>query len=100
VNLSSPQTHRCGTAHQGLDIGATEDVWRLLLKARAEAGILLVTSDLNEALTLSDRLAVMNRGRLVDLFSVYDKEKLERIGQRMAGIDSPSPIAKSERSDT
>ncbi|MEE4608506.1 MAG: ATP-binding cassette domain-containing protein, partial [Desulfobacteraceae bacterium] len=29
---------------QGLDIGATEDVWRLLLKAREEAGILLVTS--------------------------------------------------------
>ena len=72
---------------QGLDIGATEDVWRLLLKAREEAGILLVTSDLNEALTLSDRLAVMYRGRLVDLFSVFDKEKLEGIGQMMAGID-------------
>ena len=72
---------------QGLDIGATEDVWRLLLKAREEAGILLVTSDLNEALSLSDRLAVMYRGRLVDLFSIYDKEKLARIGQMMAGID-------------
>ncbi|HDI58920.1 MAG TPA: ABC transporter ATP-binding protein [Desulfobacteraceae bacterium] len=72
---------------QGLDIGATEDVWRLLLKAREEAGILLVTSDLNEALALADRLAVMYRGRIVDLFSVFDKEKLARIGQMMAGID-------------
>jgi simple sugar transport system ATP-binding protein len=72
---------------QGLDIGATEDVWRLLLKAREEAGILLVASDLNEALALSDRLAVMYRGRLVDIFNVFDKDKIDHIGQMMAGID-------------
>ena len=72
---------------QGLDIGATEDVWRLLLKAREEAGILLVTGDLNEALTLCDRLAVMYRGRIVNTFSVFDTQKVERIGQMMTGID-------------
>ncbi len=72
---------------QGLDIGATEDVWRLLLKAREEAGILLVTGDLNEALALSDRLAVMYRGRIVDIFSVFDTQKVDRIGQMMAGLD-------------
>jgi len=71
---------------QGLDIGATEDVWRLLLKAREEAGVLLVTGDLNEALALSDRLAVMYRGRIVELFSVHDFNKVERIGQMMAGL--------------
>jgi len=59
----------------------------------------LVTSDLNEALTLSDRLAVMYRGRLVDLFSIYDKEKIERIGQMMAGIDQPNPVVNFERSN-
>ena len=46
---------------QGLDIAATEDVWKLLLEAREQAGILLVTGDLSEALALSDRIAVMYR---------------------------------------
>ncbi len=70
---------------QGLDIAAIEDVWKLLLKAREEAGILLVTGDLTEALTLSDRIAVMFGGRIVDCFSSANEEKLEQIPQMMAG---------------
>ncbi len=50
---------------QGLDIAATEDVWKLLLEAREQAGILLVTGDLAEAMALSDRIAVMFEGRIV-----------------------------------
>lgn len=84
---------------QGLDIGATEDVWRLLLKAREEAGILLVTSDLSEALALGDRLAVMYRGSIVDLFSVFDQQKLERIGQMMAGIDEFEPNGNDSKEE-
>jgi general nucleoside transport system ATP-binding protein len=71
---------------QGLDIGAMEEVWKLLLKARERAGILLVTGDLNEALVLSDRIAVMFEGRFVDHFPVSDQEKVDRIGMMMAGI--------------
>jgi len=71
---------------QGLDIGATEDVWRILLKARDRAGILLITGDLREAMTLSDRIGVMFRGRLMDLFPVADEEKMARIGPLMAGL--------------
>jgi len=71
---------------QGLDIAATEDVWNLLLKAREQAGILLVTGDLNEAFALSDRIGVMYNGRIVDTFSADDKEKVSRIPQMMAGL--------------
>lgn len=71
---------------QGLDIAATEDVWNLLLKAREVAGILLVTGDLPEALALSDRIGVMYNGRIVDLFSVLDEEKVALIPQMMAGL--------------
>ncbi|MGD8366396.1 MAG: ABC transporter ATP-binding protein [Desulfobacterales bacterium] len=71
---------------QGLDIGATEEVWSLLLKARERAGILLITGDIQEAITLSDRIAVMFGGRIMDLFPVDDQERLSRIGERMAGI--------------
>jgi simple sugar transport system ATP-binding protein len=81
---------------QGLDVGATEEIWRVLLKARTEAGILLVTSDLNEALSLSDRIAVMFGGRIMETFDVDDVEKVDRIGLLMAGIGSETKSAYDE----
>lgn len=71
---------------QGLDIAATEEIWGHLLKAREKAGILLVTGDLSEALALSDRIAVMYGGRIMDVFDVSDTKKVEQIGLLMAGI--------------
>jgi len=71
---------------QGLYINATEEIWKVLLNARKEAGVLLVTGDLNEALTLSDRIAVMFGGRITDTFDVGDADQVERIGLLMAGV--------------
>lgn len=71
---------------QGLDIAAAEDVWNVLLKAREQAGILLITGDLSEALELSDRIGVMYDGQLVSLFSRTDEEMIEAIPQMMAGL--------------
>lgn len=71
---------------QGLDIAAMEDVWNLLLKARDKAGILLFTGDLTEALSLSDRIAVMYEGRIMDTFYTHDTQKIGQIGLMMAGI--------------
>ncbi len=73
---------------QGLDIGATEDIWQVLLKARQRAGIILITGDLNEALSLSDRIAVMFGGRIMDTFDIADSERVAAIGLLMAGITS------------
>jgi simple sugar transport system ATP-binding protein len=57
-------------AHQptwGLDVGAVADVHRRLLEAcQAGAGLLLISEDLDEILSLADRIAVMTRGRLTD----------------------------------
>jgi len=71
---------------QGLDVSATEAVWQRLLLARKTAGVLLVTGDLSEALTLADRVAVMFRGRVMGLFPVTDTAQVERIGSLMAGL--------------
>ncbi len=71
---------------QGLDIAAAEEVWKLLLKAREAAGVLLVTGDLGEALALADRIGVMYGGRLVDCFAVEEKEKIAAIPEMMAGL--------------
>ena len=71
---------------QGLDIAAAEEVWRLLLQAREQAGVLLVTGDLAEALALSDRIGVMFKGRLMALMHRSDQVALNRIPQLMAGL--------------
>lgn len=71
---------------QGLDIRATEEVWKVLLKARERAGILLVTGDLREAMMLCDSVAVMFRGQIMDSFATADRHKVEQIGLLMAGI--------------
>jgi simple sugar transport system ATP-binding protein len=73
---------------QGLDIRAAEEVRNLLLEAREQAGILLVTGDYTEALALSDRIAVMFSGRIVDCFSREDEDKVAAIPQMMAGLVS------------
>lgn len=70
---------------QGLDIAATEEVWKRLKIARDSSGVLLVTGDINEALALADHVAVMYCGRIVDIFSAGNREKLDDIGLMMAG---------------
>jgi simple sugar transport system ATP-binding protein len=71
---------------RGLDIGATEDIWRNLLDLRTSCGILLVSGDLKEVLSLADRILVIFRGQVMDIISCEDEEALERIGPLMAGV--------------
>ncbi len=71
---------------RGLDVGAMEAVYKILLKARENgAGILLIAGDLEEIFTLSDRVAVLYEGKIVG-YSQPDEEHLEEIGLMMAGI--------------
>ncbi|AXS40442.1 ABC transporter ATP-binding protein [Breoghania sp. L-A4] len=70
---------------RGLDVGATADVHRRLLEARARgAGVILISEDLDELMRLSDRIAVIHRGHLS---AAEPTEGLDRgtLGLRMAG---------------
>ena len=71
---------------RGLDIGATEEIWRALLRLRKHCGILLVSGDLKEVLSLADNILVIFRGQVMDIISTQDEEGLERIGPLMAGV--------------
>ncbi len=71
---------------QGLDVAATEEVWLRLLEAREQAGVLLITGDLNEALQLADRVAVMFRGKIMDIVDARDAKRVDDINLLMAGI--------------
>jgi general nucleoside transport system ATP-binding protein len=70
----------------GLDVGATEDIWQALLKQREHAGILLVSGDLKEVLSLADRIAVMFRGKILKTIQVDDPDEIAQIGLLMAGV--------------
>jgi len=70
---------------RGLDIGATEDVRRLLLEQReAGGGIVLISEDLDELLSMSDRIAVLYEGRLMGVVE-SEEARVEDLGLMMAG---------------
>jgi ABC-type uncharacterized transport system ATPase subunit len=70
----------------GLDVRSTEDVWRALLDQRKSAGILLVSGDLEEVLSLSDRIGVIFQGKIVNVLeSSSAKHRIEEIGLMMTG---------------
>jgi len=69
----------------GLDVGATETIWQLLLEQRARrTAVLLVSEDLEEVMRLSDRIAVMFEGQVMGLLPAA-QANLEEIGLMMAG---------------
>jgi general nucleoside transport system ATP-binding protein len=82
---TEPKVVLAAQPSRGLDVGATSDVHKRLLAARARgAGVILISEDLDELMRLSDRIAVIHRGVL----STAEKtEKLDRgtLGLRMAG---------------
>jgi simple sugar transport system ATP-binding protein len=70
---------------RGLDVGATAFVMQKLLEARARgAAVLLIHSDLDELLAVSDRVAVMFNGRLTQ--TNWPQTTREAIGRLMLGV--------------
>lgn len=71
---------------QGLDVGAAEFVQNKLLEAKKErAGILLISEDLDEVLSLSDRITPIYEGEFMDILPIK-QVKREDIGLMMAGL--------------
>jgi general nucleoside transport system ATP-binding protein len=69
---------------RGLDVGAIEFVHRRLVEERDEGrGILLVSLELEEVLSLSDRILVMYEGQIVGEFTPGVSE--EELGVAMTG---------------
>ncbi|MGE0614669.1 MAG: ABC transporter ATP-binding protein [Bacteriovoracia bacterium] len=71
---------------RGVDIGAIESIHARLIEAReAGSGILLVTSELEEAMRLADRIVVMYGGRIVARFDDPARFDEKSLGLAMAG---------------
>jgi simple sugar transport system ATP-binding protein len=70
---------------RGVDIGAIEFIHRKILDLRnSGAGVLLISSELDEVLKLSDRLLVLYRGEVVGSFTRAEFDE-NKIGLLMAG---------------
>jgi simple sugar transport system ATP-binding protein len=70
---------------RGLDVGAVQAVYERIQHARDRGlGVLLISSELNELLAVSDRIAVMYRGRIVGELPATAANR-EAIGAMMSG---------------
>jgi ABC-type uncharacterized transport system ATPase subunit len=77
---------------RGLDVGSIEYIHhRIVEKRDAGCGVLLVSSELDEIMELSDRIGVMYRGKIVAVLNAEEATK-EHVGLLMAGV-SPEKAA-------
>lgn len=71
---------------RGLDIGATEFIHQKLLEQRQKGcSILLISADLEEITALSDRIAVLYKGKIMGIVHNHKDLDLAEIGLMMAG---------------
>ncbi len=70
---------------RGVDVGSIEFIHRNIIAERdAGTAVLLVSAELDEILALSDRIAVMYKGRVVDIVDARTTNR-EQLGLMMAG---------------
>ena len=81
---SDPEALIAAQPTRGVDIGAIEFIHRRLIEQRdAGKAVLLISAELDEIRSLSDRIAVMYEGQIVDIVSPEATE--EQLGILMTG---------------
>lgn len=70
---------------RGVDIGAIESIHNMILQEKTRGNaILVVSAELSEVMNLSDRIAVMFHGKIMDVIDRKDATE-EKLGILMAG---------------
>jgi ABC-type sugar transport system ATPase subunit len=84
---------------RGIDIGARSEIYAIIDRLTANGcGMLLISSDLQELLLLSDRILVMREGRLVAEFGADDMTE-SAVGRAALGVvgDEATLAAEAEQ---
>lgn len=82
---------------RGVDVGAIEAIHREIIKLRDEGkAVIVVSSELSEVMSLSDKIAVMFEGEIVGIVDAETATE-EMLGLMMAGI---KPEEKALNKDT
>ena len=82
----------------GLDVASSQFVYEKILELRKEgSGVLLISSNLDEVMGLSDTILVMYRGRIVGILRDEEKKDKNLIGEYMLGLrnDFENTVGKS-----
>src|SRR6185436_574351 len=89
LSRSAPSVLLCAQPTRGVDIGAIEAIHRRMIEARDRGlAVLLLSAELSELRSLSDRLAVMYKGRIVatlDAEELRVDDVLDKVGAMMTG---------------
>lgn len=86
---------------RGLDVGSIEYIHSRIISKRDEGtAVLLISNELDEIMSLADRIAVMYKGRIIDTVNAAETTK-EALGLLMAGVhaEEPPPSAPSTPSE-
>ncbi len=77
--LATPQVLILDEPTRGIDVGAKSEIYQLIRDlADRGAGVLVISSELEELTGLCDRILVMNRGRIASEFAPgeFDRERI------------------------
>ena len=65
---------------KGVDIGAKEEIYKLIVQlAKSGKSIIVISSDMPELISLSDRIGVMRQGQLTHILPAHDAKEEELI---------------------
>lgn len=79
---------------RGVDVAAIESIHKLLIQARDQGrAVLVVSTDLDEVLQISDRILVMYNGKIVGEFDPRQTSR-EELGRYMIGGQRANQIGK------
>jgi simple sugar transport system ATP-binding protein len=72
---------------RGLDVGSIEYIHKTIVEMRDQGGgVLLVSAELDEIMSLADRIAVMYRGQILAVLPAAEATR-EELGLLMAGVE-------------
>jgi len=78
---------------RGLDVGSIEFIHKRIIEARDQGvAVLLVSAELDEVMSVSDRIAVMYRGKIVATVDAQTATR-EQLGLLMAGVTTEHAAA-------
>ncbi|MBI9044254.1 MAG: ABC transporter ATP-binding protein [Anaerolineaceae bacterium] len=89
---SNPDLLIAAQPTRGIDVGATEFIRdQLVLKRTDGAAVLLISADLAEVMSLSDRIIAMYEGEITGVFPNASEVSEEELGLYMLGIKRQTP---------
>jgi ABC-type sugar transport system ATPase subunit len=88
--LARPKVLICDEPTRGIDVGAKEEIYAILRRLSAEGvAIILISSEFNEVLALSHRIAIVRHGRIE---AVLDNRDLDEHGLLVAATGAQAQV--------